>query len=568
MDAEKERIFREYESLLDNQYKEKPFWSVSKSTAAYGVLLVPDMVITTLMLSPTPPVFTGAMAQRIKYVEEGVTQALRWISEEGSLKVTSSDSEQITVDALEFVFFSADYVQISDFHVMYGRGMIDVDLDQATRTVTFLNKKPKGMSDTLSWHESTKFQSNRGLDSAISMKPEDSKRFHQEVSKIKHRFENGRLVLDDLTDDVYKSVSGIATNIKSLESVPIPAGTDLKGFTIDEFWLFVSGLSTWSHTALSKSISALRNRRPPHECMPTQIVEYSYFQSQINRLTGLNKQTINNICDRMTYQPGPKSDYQLTPLIRFEDKIAWSPATIMCVRFERNLIKQSVRGNKLLRNHFATINGDRDRPLARCVADIFRKKGFQFKYDTNISFEDDSTDVDILLWTAKFPNEILVVECKAIVAADEINEIKDLSTSIEYGQNQVLRIQKILNGLSLEEKERKFKFVPWKDIKAVFGIVVTSDNDPPSTISNQTVPAISLPTLKTRLRSSDLSKPSRVFTACKDRPWLELEAKEGDLVYQDIQMQDLTYRLPGFEMELSASAVNAPKIKALMNKKR
>jgi hypothetical protein len=278
--------------------------------------------------------------------------------------------------------------------------------------------------------------------------------------------------------------------------------------------------------------------------VPTQIVGGQEFIKQISELGRLSDKSVKTILDRLTFHSGQKADVLLTPFLRGEDSVCWSPAGVINYSHERNLLKVMSRGAKTWCQHAATVNGLRSRPLGQAIGSEFAKHGYQFKLDTPIGGDDESTDVDVLLYQTTRPEEVLVVEAKALISPDEINEVSDVTQKVIEAQEQVRRVLHILKATPITEKQRKFKFVNWERVTQFFGVVATVDAEPHSQVDPQEVPVLTYVSLCWRFRPRDFRSPSRFWNACVQRPWQEREITEEEHRHRAITVGDLTYRLP------------------------
>ena len=78
----------------------------------------------------------------------------------------------------------------------------------------------------------------------------------------------------------------------------------------------------------------------------------------------------------------------------------------------------------------------------------------------------------------------------------------------------------------------------------MYGIIVSSGGNPSEEYDHSEFPAVTREAFLTNLRSSDLSRPSRVWSACRDRNWLE-HFDRCEFAEVKIRIGDLTYFVPG-----------------------
>jgi hypothetical protein len=189
---------------------------------------------------------------------------------------------------------------------------------------------------------------------------------------------------------------------------------------------------------------------------------------------------------------------------------------------------------------------------------VFSKHGYQFKLDTPIAANGESTDVDVCLYQTARPDEILIIEAKALIASDEVNEVYEATQALIYAQQQVQRAIRILRAMPHAQKQQKLKFVNWAQVTQYFGVVITTDGEPHSPVDPKQVPVLTYASLRTRLRPRDLRYPSRFWKICTQRPWLPGEIIEEERRHRDLKIGDLVYRLPERVVSTPADELERP----------
>jgi hypothetical protein len=132
--------FRELEKQLDVYHRKLPLCSLDVSTAVYALLAAFDaMFLIDMHMALLGTLGIGETQFRKRY-EDGLTQGLRWIFK-GTEAVDFSPTDQVPVieQAGEFILHAADYYNLYDFHVMFGKNLVDVEADLSTKTVRFLS---------------------------------------------------------------------------------------------------------------------------------------------------------------------------------------------------------------------------------------------------------------------------------------------------------------------------------------------------------------------------------------------------------------------------------------------
>jgi hypothetical protein len=541
MDETEEKWLHEYEKRLDEYHKSLGLWARRRPEAVYAVMGVLD---APYHLRLAAPALTEDFTQQHKALEEGVSQALRWLIGPGNTSVRSIANRDLHEEAAQFCMHASDYVRIADFHMSCGRGWAVAHVDPSLHTVTFEAIEGPGPSAVMTWHGDFRNQAHHARCLAKRLKASDFEHAEEVLREVGYRLSDGHVLLDRLPDDLIDKTGGAFRLFREFELVQLSPTADMLGFTMGEFWMFIDAITLWSHAAFIRYSDCVARGLPQEECMPTQIVGEDEFVEQISRLSRLSVKSVEAVRDRLTYSPGPKGDILLTPFLRGEGSICWSPTGVINYAHERNLLKVMSRGTKLVREHAATINGARARTLGRLLGHEFARHGYQFKLDTPIAANGESTDVDLLLYQRARPDEILAIEAKALVSPDEINEVDDATEKVIRAQDQVRCAIRILRSMPISEKRQKFKFVNWDRVTRFFGIVATADVEPHSLVEQAEVPVLTYASLRWRFRPRDFRSPSRFWGICVQRPWQDEEVTEEGDIYQDIKVGDLLYRLP------------------------
>ena len=165
----------------------------------------------------------------------------------------------------------------------------------------------------------------------------------------------------------------------------------------------------------------------------------------------------------------------------------------------------------------------------------------------------------MLLYQTAKPDEVLIVEAKALIAPDEINEVYDATQALAYGQEQVRRAVRILRKMPLLEKQQKFKFVNWKKVANFYGAVITTDGEAHWTLDQREIPVLTYNSLQWRFRPRDFRCPSRFWATSVQRTWQNGEMKIEEDIYVDFEIGDLVYRLPAGVVDSSISKLESDK---------
>ncbi len=464
MNETDQKLFRECERQLDEHYRLLPLWRRRRSEAIYGIMTIPDMVYLVLMTNSSPLTLTVASAQTLKGMEDGVAQALRWLTSDGCTMVRSVADCDLIEEAGHFSMYASDYVDIADLHMMYGRGWASASLNAELKVITFDPIEGPGQSDLCAFHEAVRGLAKRCVDLRVKVDPLGIERARQALNHVEYKLVDGRIRLGELRRDLVDQTRELLKPHRELELLPLPPDTDMLAFTVSEFWRFMEAVTLWSHAAFMRYMDCATHGVPQYACMPTQIVMEDEFVQRVTALSCLSPELVRAILDRLSFRPDAKANILLTPFLRGDGYICWSPAGIMKYRHERNLLKVMSRGPRAQHARAATVNGKRDQLLGRRIGEEFATRGYQFKLNTPVAANGESTDVDVLLYRSERPHEILIVEAKALIAPDEINEVHRAAEEMGHAQEQARTAMRVLSAMPLVEKRQKFRFVKWDRI--------------------------------------------------------------------------------------------------------
>lgn len=544
MNSTEELEFRGYEHRLDNYYKSLDLWGRPRPEALYSIMTVLDAILLVPLISPAPPAMSGGMAQKLKSAEDGVAQSVRWLVACGDTTANSTLDGKLIEEGHFFSMHAAEYANIADFFKMYGRGWATAKVDLAVKSVRFDPVKGAGRSDVVAWYEQAQSLRERGLESALAMKADDILAAQRAYSSLPYELSDGHIVIKEFPVNFIDRVFTTLKPHEEAELLPIKRNKNMIGFTIEQYWQFMLAITAWSQALVMRYKQCFMNGVPQNTCMPTQVINEDHLVETIRFLSNLPVEIVRSILDRLTLKPSAKADIIITPFLRGGGVVCWSPAIILKYRHERNLLKMMARGTKEMRDHAATVNGERCRQLGVIIGNKFAKYGYNYKLDISVTDGNDATDIDVLLFNAKFPTEVLLVESKALVAPDEINEVYEATQALRHAQEQLARAKKILEVMSSEQKNKKAAFVKWDSVRKIYGVVVCSDGEPHSIYDHQLYPAVNVGTLRSRFRSQDFRKPSRFWQACVDRPWLAKEIRIESKEHADIVVDGITFQIP------------------------
>jgi hypothetical protein len=546
MVKKQEEIFRKYEEAINNYYKTHPLMTYPLDEAVYACLSIVDGIILTFLPMMQKPEITVGQGGFLRGIFEGVSQAVKWLlNDMEEISVSSTSDFDLINTAGEFVKFAKDYVDVADFHKMYGRGQVNIEINISTSTVTFIRVSDTGLGPVLAFYEQMKWQNNLAQQSIASANHSKIAQFNHVFRNIDYNLIDGRISDISFPDNILSIIPGMANQHFDFELIQVDPKTDFGGFILEEYILFFKSVATWSSVAFGIYLHlAFSGTKMQNECMPVQIVNRKSFTDTITRLAHLEKDTVDNILNNLTCNRDQNPDILVKPFIANDSIVAWSPSFFLQTRPLRNMLKGMARSGGRKKRLADNIIGEREKALNLMVAQRFNEHGYQFAIGRDISSDNENTDIDILLYHTTFPEQVLLIESKAFLAVDEINEVHQATKEMQHGQEQLQKAIRILQKMPVERKNEIYKFADWDRVQSYYPVVITSDAEPNALLDPDKVPAISYNTLTNRLRTRHLKSPFLFWNTCKKRPWLSKEIKENKRVYQDIKIGAITYRIP------------------------
>jgi hypothetical protein len=533
-------------AVLDRAGIGADFWTVPRAFQIYAILAAFD----SMFLVMKRPDCKGTLghAQVTKYMTEGFVEALRWVTQEARSISFQSTSEQRFIECGgDLLMLASHYWAVAHKHQMYWKGLVAVEADSERRIVRFPFKSknhpsvgPLQLADLA-----------RSDHARMSRAPIEEIWAKTGANAIvaQPEFVNGRIVFQS-PGALGDKVAPLLASDDIDELAPLPGTTDLAGFTIAELSRFMGYLRAWSRAALRVYSDSFDCGVAQVECMPTQAVGIDVFLGAASDATGLRLEVLIEIMDRLTYDPSDrKRDVFLRPLLRIGGLVVWSPLAIEFTRALRNVLKGMARSDKY-RDFTATLIGRREAPLLGAVESVLRKTGpYIFVRNVRINSGTANTEVDLLAYSLQAPKQVLVVQVKAGLAADDLGEVRSATRDMQHGQDQATESIRGIQQMSLEERERLVPVLPWCKIEKYFAIVVSSANEPDSFFDHSRVPGISLRVLVDNLTRDECSTPYSLVRACRARKWQpRLDGLEE--VFTEIRIGDVTYQMPQFDVEI------------------
>ncbi len=473
---EAETLLREYEkNHLDQYYKSLPSIQQLNESSGYYLLAAYD-TLNLKDISHPGEYFGSDDLGQTKFTEEGFTQACRWLSAEGAISdITPNYGSRAIKDSFHLLVEGAKYARIADYHMMYGRGIIDIRIDQNSKSVFFDHTSIRDNVHDIELVLEQTYDRSRYLGSLLQglMSDDEVAQIRKIIPSVSRLIENGHVIVTDLNalqEDCFKNIA--RRLMKSREQL-IPAGTDLDSFTIEELTIFWTSMISWCLLIEMISLQSVDSGIKFDKCMSTQVMDKIEFAGTIERLTGIARSKVDNIVERLSFDASnPKSDIFLQPFLSKDDKIAWSTRLIGETNYQRNMLKLMSRTDSY-RGIAANIIGARERALLGDLGKYLEARGFAYKLLTEITLDELTGDIDLLAWNKKCSDQILIIEFKANLPPDEINEVNAFTEELIHGQSQIEKCITILTGMQDDLKREIFRFVEWEKVRYYFGINVS-----------------------------------------------------------------------------------------------
>ncbi len=548
-----ETVLRDFErDVLDKFHESIPFYHHERPAAIYSALAAYDSHIMTELLS-APMLLSGqpqvGHAQILKGLDEGFGQAIRWLVYPDNVESPLPQANaKLIQEAAGFARHASQYVDVADLHRMYGRDQVSIEADRDGRRVRFVYPEgtPPGQAmQSLEDGFASQQRWGQGLMNSSSA-DSDRQHFQSLLAAVEHSNQDGRILLKNpqqcVADDLYVFLKQLMpTERHYLDDL-----SDLVGFTFSDYNSFFNALRAWSFVASMKYIECATSGMNQELCMPTQVVDRDHFLSNIATMASLSPETSERILARLTYDDRTKSpEIFQQPLLVNDNTVSWSARCIINSRHVRNMLKLMARTTSLS-DHAATLVGTREEAMLRDLGGRFSRKGkSDYKLQTIVAAGGEEGDIDLLVANQKFPEELLLVELKAVLDADEINEMDTATKYLQQGQAQLEKVERILQAMTLTDKEALFKFVPWRQVIQIYKVVISPRTLPHHGFDHSTIPAISIDNVIERMRANHLASPQKFWQRALDKPWLQPPG-QCERSYCPILIGDVTYEMPGF----------------------
>jgi len=152
-----EKVFREYEAILDRHHKTLPFWEVENDICLYALVSTYDSMILPLFLSGLREM-RPSVTLMYKTLDDALDYCIKWLFEKNPIHIRTTKNIDIINRAGDYLSFGAQYADIADMHMMYGRGLVDIEIDEVHKKVKFCPIARDGKSEIDGYIENYDYQ--------------------------------------------------------------------------------------------------------------------------------------------------------------------------------------------------------------------------------------------------------------------------------------------------------------------------------------------------------------------------------------------------------------------------
>src|SRR5437879_3633269 len=131
-------ILAEYAAQCAALHRRFALWKQPCPNSLYALLAAYDSMILPKLRGPSAEHTLGSI-QLWKSLDEAFAQAVRWhLATCGPTEVQPCALREVIEDAAELLFHARDYFSVEYFHRRLGLGLVNVAVDESTRSVRFV----------------------------------------------------------------------------------------------------------------------------------------------------------------------------------------------------------------------------------------------------------------------------------------------------------------------------------------------------------------------------------------------------------------------------------------------
>ncbi len=540
---------RRWEADLDSFHEQYELFHYEPTHATFATLAAIDMAFTGSMIDAAERsqdlLGTDAALATQRTQQEGFAQIFRWLcAKNGQLDAKVTHDPAIFRSVYDLLQHAQCYTDIADFHRMLNRGDCELEVQAEPPTCRFVPVRPTGsLCPSMGMHEDFLDLMRRKSQLLGSGRVKVTTAWVQAVvDQSRIMVQSNSLVVTNprafANLDFQQSISRIVPQ----EEIACNKTTDCGGFTMEQFDRCWMVLLLWSTAVWFVFSRVARRVFPSVPAMAVQRVDRISLHALLAECAGVSESIAENVCSRLSFASETHNpDIQLTPLLQSEGMYLWSPGLIIMLRHQRNMLRLMARmpATKALADNAI---GSREPAMISRVERKLQKYGFRTVTLRRWKSEDAEGEIDLLAWREAEDDGAIIIEAKACLRPDEINEVDALTQSADKAAAQLATSIAALKSNSQSEH----RFVP--EMPALLTsklrpIVLFLEGSPSNRYTHSDVPAVNLRGFLDRFRSSDFRSAERLWEAAKEKRWLP-KVSPASTQWLDVKVGKVTYKLP------------------------
>jgi hypothetical protein len=547
MTSDISKIVRDAEKIIDNAYKDLPIFKYPLDVALYALLAAFDSDIYTERMVRDLcdlPDLTVSQAAIFKFLGEGFVIAMRWLLDgRDPCDVLPVADDRTICDAHQLIEYGSAYHQVAMMYSLYSQGTMVAEAP-APNTIRFRYEDAfRAANHAWGYHDEV---SRERLVRARNRRAYLDQQFNaatQIYDRVPYTLDQGRVVLGDVSMLRSPEVSRYTNSVLRSEHI-FSERHDLGGYTIGDFNRFWHGFHCWSECAAQIYLTSFEGGTAQKECAPTQVIATERFLENIVAIADISRHAASTIMRQLAFDYRTRTkrpDCFLQPLICGRGSVSWSVRTALFSRSQRNLLKLMARtpSQKALAD---SIIGSREADLLNSLKVWLETKGWSCATNRPLT-RGTAGEVDLLAVNWRVPSEVLVVEAKALLQPDDVNEVRAASDELLHAQEQVRRSIKVIGGMSAQERSALFPFVEWDKVQNWYGVVITPEAEPGFNVEQSIIPACSFATLREHLKRRQWASPLQLWRAMTSREW-HAEIQDAKSGHETIELAGLRFEIP------------------------
>jgi hypothetical protein len=522
------------EIKIDELKCNSDYWSIPSKNRLFHLLCAYDCsyVIRLLLKDKVKKV---VLMQNNKMYEHGLLHAVGWAWEDGvEHSFLNLSSRYIDISGF-FLQFCIEYYSIAIYFQLYWKRIVDFTENNDVVKISY--KENGEFLKIFGYLERVLCITNKNSEETQVINVGD-------VVYVDYVLKNGSIYFNNSKDFIRNDIVMLFGVKSSINEIELDDSVDLVGFSAKQLRVFGGVLKVWCRVALYIYLQLSESGVPQASCLPTQVYEYDIFINKVCAATRLGKKTVKAIVKRLSVNYYEKKDLIMSPFVVSGNLIAWSSLALLESELERNVLKNMCRTAKY-KGVADSIIGSKEPLFISEVVDVINssKNYSEIIVQTKIKKVPLEGEIDILMYNSVYPNEILLIECKTFLSADELLEVESCTTEMQHGQSQLLGVELILLEMNDSEKHGISAVIDWASVQNYYKVVVTPDTHPSRRYDIDNIPYTTLESIKRFYASSDFKSPMSFWEASKSRPWTAGYVV-SETAYGEVTLGDCAFLVP------------------------